>query len=279
MRKMTRQELDQAVQWAAREGWNPGLHDAQAFWQTDPDGFVALEEDGQMIGSGSVVSYQGLFGFMGFFIVREGLRQQGRGAPFWHQRLQYLQSRLEPGAAIGMDGVFAMQDFYARGGFVFSHRDIRFEGVGRQQQIHKAVTAYRANDFQAVADYDRQHFPCPRPDFLRAWLSLPESHTWCHYDGDRLSGYATVRRCMTGYKIGPLFGDNDEIAERLFSACSNVAAGEPLFLDAPEPHGGAMALAADRKMREVFGCARMYLGPFPQMRHQGIYGVTSFELG
>jgi hypothetical protein len=40
-----------------------------------------------------------------------------------------------------------------------------------------------------------------------------------------------------------------------------------------------MALAADRGMREVFGCARMYLGPFPQLRHQGIYGVTSFELG
>ncbi|AGA91039.1 hypothetical protein Thimo_2296 [Thioflavicoccus mobilis 8321] len=43
VRAMTRAELDTLVDWAAAEGWNPGLNDAQIFWDTDPDGFVAAE--------------------------------------------------------------------------------------------------------------------------------------------------------------------------------------------------------------------------------------------
>lgn len=279
IRTMTRQDLDLAVSWASGEGWNPGLHDADAFWATDPQGFVALEEQGEMIGSGSIVSYDGHFGFMGFFIVRAGLRQQGRGAPFWHERVRRLQARLRAGAAIGMDGVFAMQDFYAKGGFVFSHRDIRFQGQGRGHTVAERVQPYRPQHFAALTEFDRPHFPCPRPAFLQAWVGLPESQTWCCWQQDQLVGYATVRKCVTGYKIGPLFAADDGVAQDLFLACSNLAQGEPLFLDVPEPHAGALALAAEHGMVEVFGCARMYLGPVPQLRHQGIYGVTSFELG
>jgi hypothetical protein len=29
----------------------------------------------------------------------------------------------------------------------------------------------------------------------------------------------------------------------------------------------------------VFGCARMYLGPPPELPHQEIFGVTTLELG
>jgi hypothetical protein len=55
--------------------------------------------------------------------------------------------------------------------------------------------------------------------------------------------------------------------------------GGPLFLDAPENNPAAMAFVAKRGMVEVFGCARMYLGPFPDLAHERIFGVTTFELG
>jgi hypothetical protein len=35
IRPMKRQELDTLLDWAAQEGWNPGLHDAEIFWHTD----------------------------------------------------------------------------------------------------------------------------------------------------------------------------------------------------------------------------------------------------
>ena len=55
IRPMTRPELDTLVDWAADEGWNPGLNDADIFWDTDPDGFIAAERGGTLIGGGELV--------------------------------------------------------------------------------------------------------------------------------------------------------------------------------------------------------------------------------
>src|SRR5258708_24522941 len=43
VRNMSAGEVDLSVKWAALEGWNPGLHDAQCFWAADPDGFFIGE--------------------------------------------------------------------------------------------------------------------------------------------------------------------------------------------------------------------------------------------
>ncbi len=51
IRSMRRFELDILISWASREGWN-----------TDPDGFIAAELDGELIGGGSIVAYQKQFG-------------------------------------------------------------------------------------------------------------------------------------------------------------------------------------------------------------------------
>ena len=32
----TRQDLDRIIDWAAAEGWNPGLHDADSFYAAAP---------------------------------------------------------------------------------------------------------------------------------------------------------------------------------------------------------------------------------------------------
>ena len=46
VRSMTRAEVDVLVDWAALEGWNPGLHDADIFWANDAEAFVAAEQGG-----------------------------------------------------------------------------------------------------------------------------------------------------------------------------------------------------------------------------------------
>ncbi len=131
IRNMQREELDTLVDWAAAEGWNPGLADAEIFWATDPEGFIAAELDGVMVGGGSIVSYGGRYGFMGFFIIHPDHRGKGLGNTLWHARLQRLIGRLQKPAVIGMDGVFDMQAYYAKGGFKFSCRDLRYETVAQ----------------------------------------------------------------------------------------------------------------------------------------------------
>jgi hypothetical protein len=67
---MARSDLDTAVEWATREGWNPGLHDADAFYATDPNGFFIGRLDSEAISVISGVRYGDDFGFLGFYIVK-----------------------------------------------------------------------------------------------------------------------------------------------------------------------------------------------------------------
>jgi hypothetical protein len=43
---MNRTELDTTLKWTEAEGWNPGRHDADIFWATDPSGFLVAEVNG-----------------------------------------------------------------------------------------------------------------------------------------------------------------------------------------------------------------------------------------
>lgn len=279
MRPMTRSEVDILVEWAAQEGWNPGLHDAEIFWNTDPDAFWAAQLGDEMIGGGAIVSYDGSFGFMGFFIVKPEFRGRGLGNELWHFRKNKLTSRLRDPVRIGMDGVFDMQDYYAKGGFAFLNRDLRFEGIGESADVHDNIVAVSGIPFGQLMRYDAEHFPVPRPHFLRQWIDQPDSCALAYVEDDEIGGYGVARRCRRGFKFGPLFANTPNIAERLFLGLGNHARGEPIFLDTPEINPCAPSLARRHGMEEVFGCARMYLGPPPTLPHEQIFGVTSFELG
>jgi GNAT superfamily N-acetyltransferase len=83
VRMMAEADLEVALDWAAAEGWNPGLHDAQCFYAADPDGFLLGELDGVPVGSVSAVRYGSGFGFLGLYIVRPERRGQGFGLALW----------------------------------------------------------------------------------------------------------------------------------------------------------------------------------------------------
>jgi GNAT superfamily N-acetyltransferase len=279
LRLMTEDEAARLVRWAADEGWNPGLQDARIFWATDPEGFIAAELEDELIGGGTIVSYHGEFGFMGLFVVRPEFRGRGLGSQLWHARVRLLQSRLRGGAAIGMDGVFEMQDWYAQGGFEFAHRSIRYEGRGVEVERAPGLVAAAEVPFERLAEYDRRCFPTWREGFLRRWLEQPGGLALAAVEGETVRGYGVIRTCGIGGKIGPLFADDGDIAESLFTALSAHLPGAPIYLDVPEINAFAMGLARRHEMKEVFGTARMYLGPRPKMAEHRIYGITTFELG
>ncbi len=290
-RLMRRDEVDLLVDWAAREGWNPGLHDAELFWATDPEAFLAAELDGELIGGGAITAYGDSFGFMGFFIVHPEHRGQGLGDALWHMRRDRLLGRLKPGATIGMDGVFNMQPYYSAGGFVFSHRNPRFclevpAAAGARAGTRPAaapdgarIVPLAAVPFDTLCAYDRSCFPAERRRFLAGWIAQPDALALACLRDDSLVGYGVIRRCRAGSKVGPLFADDARVAGALFDALAAFGADGPVYLDAPENNPDASALVRARAMTEVFGCARMYLGPMPAIRHERVFGVTTFELG
>lgn len=277
IRPMTRPDLDLALDWAAAEGWNPGLHDADAFFAADPTGFFVGELDGQPIGCISAVSYGGAFGFVGLYLVKPEFRGQGYGIQLWQRAMDNLK-----GQPVGLDGVFAQQENYARSGFDFAYRNLRFEfnGPRVKTELQPSIVPLHEVNPAALAAYDRACFPVSREPFLKKWSDLPGSYGLASVENGALRGYGVIRRCRKGYKIGPLFADDFTLAQTLWvHLAAQAGSGEPVYLDAPEINASALRLAADFGMTEVFGTARMYRGTAPASEVGKVFGVTSLELG
>ena len=271
-------EVETAVAWAAREGWNPGLADAAAFLAQDRGAFRGLFRDGALAAVISATAYDGGFSFVGFYICRPDLRGQGLGYALWQDTFANLEG------TVGLDGVLAQQDNYARSGFVLAHRNIRYGGtapVGAQNlrvQDPRVVEIAPAH-LGGVVALDAACFGFARPDFLKAWLAPPFGRACAFVAEGAVRGYGVIRRCREGHKIGPLFADDTEAAIALFGTLVATAQGGPVFLDVPEPHAAARTLAEAAGLVPVFETARMYRGPAPNLPLERIFGITTFELG
>ena len=271
---MTRAEVDLAIEWAAAEGWNPGLHDAQCFHATDPDGFLIAYLGSEPVGCISVVAYDDSFGFLGLYIVRPEFRGKGYGQQLWKAGMPYLGDR-----NVGLDGVVAQQENYKKSDFHLTYRNIRYGGIG-QAAMPPGMTALSTIPFDALCAYDSALFPAPRARFLREWITQPEAVGYAVLNDDgRLSGYGLLRPCRQGCKIGPLFADDAGIADRLLRALSSRAQGSLLYLDVPETNPAAVMLAERYGMTKVFETARMYTKEAPALPFERLFGVTTFELG
>lgn len=279
LQKLNQDQVKTLVNWAEKEGWNPGQSDAEAFYQADPDGFYGYFEQGELIAGGAIVSYEGEYGFMGLFIVKPAFRGKGIGKKLWFQRRDKLRSRLKKGAAIGMDGVVEMQPFYNKGGFEIAFRDERYERQGSDFTIHPQISQVPVKDTGTIIIYDQKRFGYPRESFLKAWLSIPGNFNFQYKENDRIKGFSVLRKVNNGYKIGPLFADNYAIAEELYKACLNAGMGESVFIDIPLANPDAVQLVEQYDAKYVFECARMYYGKPPQIDILKVFGITSFELG
>src|SRR5262249_21254245 len=133
--------------------------------------------------------------------------------------------------------------------------------------------------FSLLAAYDRLCFPAPRSAFLSLWFDPAKGSALAAVESGRVVGLGAVRACREGYKIGPLFADDERVADDLYRALAAEVRNPPLFLDVPEPNRNAMRLAVRHGLKPVFETARMYTGEAPPIDLARIFGVTTFELG
>ncbi|WP_439595208.1 GNAT family N-acetyltransferase [Falsiroseomonas sp.] len=264
-----------AVEWAAAEGWNPGLSDLPCFLIQDPGLFLAMEEDGALLSVISATRYGTDFGFIGFYIARPELRGQGHGMAVWRAAMAQLEGRL-----IGLDGVVAQQANYRKSGFRLAWNTIRFGGLPARPPV-PAQGIVPAGDvpFAALSALDRSVFPATREAYLRAWIAQPGHVALAHVSDGAVTGFGVIRPAREGHKIGPLTAETPEVAQALAAALIARVPEGPVFIDVPEPHRAAVALAEGLGLTPGFECARMYTGPAPQIRAERLFGGMSLELG
>jgi ribosomal protein S18 acetylase RimI-like enzyme len=274
IRPMQPDEIALAADWAAAEGWNPGLADTGCFATVDAQGFFIGELDGAPAATISCVNYDDRFAFLGFYIVRPDLRGRGFGWRIWKEAMAHAGSR-----TVGLDGVVAQQENYRKSGFRLAYPNIRYGGTVTPAAPPAGVVALEDVPFATVAADDATVFPAPRSAFLRAWLCAPGHLGRAVVRDGGLAAWGVIRPCRSGHKIGPLVADDCAGAEAVFAALVAATGGGEVFLDIPSVNSPAVALAQSHGLKPVFETARMYTGPILPTRLERVFGVTTFELG
>ncbi len=275
IRTMQADEVAIAIDWARQEGWNPGINDAALFYQADPCGFFAGEVDGELVAVGSAVAYDNNFAFCGLYIVAPQHRGKGYGMELTKHRLEYCDNR-----NIGIDGVLENVEIYQRIGYVPFYQNKRYQFTAKSAPFDtNAISKIEESHIAQILTYDQQCFPAPRENFLKAWLMQKNGKSLIFSENGEIQGYGVRRECLEGYKIGPLFANNIEIATQLLNAFQEDIAGESVLLDVPENNQSAIHLAESFSMEVIFATARMYQKGLPNICENKIFGITTFELG
>ena len=261
IRALARPELDIMVDWAAAEGWNPGVHDADAFFATDPEAFSGLDVDGELAVTLSVVRYDDSFAFVGFYICRPELRGRGLGI----ELLNADYARADA-TTLGLDGVARAGAQLPRpDGFVTAHHSVRYGGVVDLTVAHDDVRVLGAADVDALLDFERGSTSSPHRGgaFLERWITAPGTDRVAVGDG-RIRATASCGACCEG-QDRPAFCADRATAQRLLAALVAHVDGGPVFLDVPVPNTEGSAMARDLGLEPVFETARMYRGPDPDL--------------
>jgi GNAT superfamily N-acetyltransferase len=263
-----------AIAWAGAEGWNPGLDDAQRFLAADPGSFLAAEHAGEIVGTVSCALYGDSYAFIGFYIVRDDLRGRGVGSELFERALARAGSRI-----VGLDGVLAQQRSYERRGFVLAHRNVRWRTIGGGEPS-SGLVPLSSVPFEQLLAYDAGVFGVERARFLRAWIDRREGHALACIREGTLAGYGVLRLCQVGAKVGPLFADDEEVAEELLAGLVAAAGeGTEVFVDMPAANPRTECLRTGREIEASFETVRMYLNGRPPEDLQRVFGVTTFEFG
>ncbi|WP_192177942.1 GNAT family N-acetyltransferase [Mesorhizobium amorphae] len=273
IRTLTSKEVETLVDWAAGEGWNPGLGDAALFQGADPEGFIGAFVDGEMVAGISAVGYGAGFGFIGLYICRLDRRGEGHGKAVWDAGMARLGNR-----SIGLDGVAEQRANYRRMGFVPAYETVRYSGRVAGLAGGGSIRPVAAEHIADILAYDRKCFPAPRQAFLNGWLQPPHI-ALVAMNSAGVSGYCVARQCREGFKVGPLLADDTHVALQLLGVLAAAMAGDALHIDVPAANSGFIAALQAGGLTPGFTTTRMYRGSVPRIASSKVFGITTLELG
>lgn len=272
-REMTRKDLCVVLDWAAAEGWNPGLDDADPFLNTDPAGFFVAEDNGEPVAAISVVNHSGTFAFLGLYLCKPSHRGRGIGYDLWQHAMRHAGDR-----TIGLDGVPDQQANYLKSGFVHAGATTRYSGVISGESDAGASVA-TLEDIPDLIDMEANASGWRKEAFLSSWFrSGRHRTTYLLRDAKGpIEAMATIRSCQSGAKVGPLIATDESKA---LAMLRHVAADREtdLIIDVPSTSVGLETICIREGLSPGFNTARMYRGHSKAPTSE-FYAVATLELG
>ena len=196
----TQEEFDSVItNLMVKEGWRPGLKDAECFMAWDPTGAFVGELNGKPIGCRTMAKYGDSFAFGGSYIVSKEFRGKGYGEKIWDA----ATASARPSRSIGLAAKKKMEKKYQSKGcrslFYGARFDIhlptaltRFSETSARSPVN--IKHIEDVNLQELFKYDTKVFGFKCHAFLSKWLGVTGSHVRVAINGEgSIVGYTVAR--------------------------------------------------------------------------------------
>lgn len=277
---LTRADVPDAMGLSTMAGWNQVAADWHRLLDLEPAGCFAGRVDGDLVATGTLVTYDDAVGWIGMILVDEDHRRKGYGTALFDRVLESADDR---GVAVGLDATDAGREVYSQRDFVDVSPIERWRGElsadvsnsHSEARVDEVSTA-DGDRVNALCELDRQAVGVDRSELLRHLLT--EEGTTTLAIGEDVRGYAVVRPGRRREHLGPLVASTRVDAEALVAAAADVVEGSVLMdvLDV----GFAESVLEPLGMSSHRRLTRMAASePEPLLVGEEVRAAAGFELG
>jgi len=273
-----------------KEGWGPGLKDAECFMACDPTAGFVGELNGKPICCATMAKYGDSFAFGGSYIVSKEYRGREYGKKIYDAGM--ASAKHFPSIALisglkqeEMNKCNGFRSQFYGAFFVFNIPTTIACFSETSKRLPVKIKSIEEVNMQALFMYDATAFGFERHAFLSKWLRMTGSHARVAIDSEGCTvGYTVARPTFIkgSYKIGPLFADSEAIAEKLLKAVFEELLRQEkpspvVCIDAPTEK--ATKLCERLQGKRSFELVYMVTNDLPDACFDKWFGYTTVQFG
>lgn len=242
--------------------WNQLCSDWQRALVLEPAGCFVVEQAGRIVGTLATTVF-GPVARIAMVLVDPVMRGQGIATRLMEHALEYLKTHQV--ATVSLDASPAGKSIYEKLGFNGAYTLSRYAGIPTPIGIDANYIPYTAAYLDAVSQLDEEVTGMARRRFLAYLLQRAAVQVLLVGEEHAMQGFVAWRPGHRAAFIGPCLAKSDEIGSRLLQAALQTCASQPCFVDIPDQHAQAIALATTAGLTVQRPFLRMYLGtPIPE---------------
>jgi GNAT superfamily N-acetyltransferase len=254
-------DLPAALELSNIAGWNQTAADWQTLLALDPTGCLALECDGRLASTTTLISYGAQLAWVGMVLTHPDYRGRGFARQLVSRAIKLAGIRKI--TTLKLDATEQGRPLYEKLGFQVEQEIQRWSGAGLI--VHPSTPV----PLDRIAELDSRLFGANRLPLLRKLAQLG------HFSGS-IEAYVMWRPGSRAHYLGPFAAVSPSEAQNL------VSAGLPdkrWFWDLLPSNSDATALASDFGLRVERHLLRMYRGAPLRCEDSLNYGAAGFEFG
>lgn len=260
-------DLKEGVELSSAAGWNQTAEDWEMLMDLTPDGCFALEADGQLVSTTTLLCYQRRLAWIGMVLTRAKYRGRGFARRLLAAALQHADSlEIE---TIKLDATDQGRPLYEAFGFQVEQPIERWlrPGSAESQIIfdHQPLPKH-------VLDCDSKAFGVDRSILLQDLTHRSNTYS-------DSNGYLLARPGRTTAYLGPGVSSDPVAACNLITRTINDSAQVSWSWDLLPANRHAVAIASELGFTRQRSLTRMARGKPLRGRDDLVYAIAGFELG